>query len=144
MGFMCSSTSQSPLLVFSIDRIQRMWERYVFTAVCLLTGWGGGCTPSPSHNTSSGPMSLPGGKGYPGQVSTRVSSTLARSRWGTPPIQVRMRGGGGYPGQVRIGTPSQDRDEVTPSLDMSEWGTSTRTGMGYPLGQVRMGYPLPQ
>ena len=75
-----SKLSSYPQLLPPAYGVRR--EGTVFTGVCLSTPGGGGGvphfhpmsfpggTPSPYHNTSTGPMSLPGG--YP----------LARSGWG--------------------------------------------------------------
>ena len=53
-------------------------EGTVFTGVCLSTS--GGVTPSPSHNTSTGPMSFLGG--YPSDWSHVPAREYPG--WGTP------------------------------------------------------------
>ena len=41
-------------------------RKVLFSEVSVCSQGGGGVTPSPSHNTSTGPMSFPGGGGvYP-------------------------------------------------------------------------------
>ena len=103
-------------------------------------GGGGGCTSSPSHNTSTGPMSFRGGDvpqwlvsgwGYPGQV-----------RMGVPwPGQDRK-----YPNQVRMGyplsrygvPPSPTRDGVPHSQG---WGTLPAR-MGLPPPPPRLGQQM--
>ena len=68
-----------------------------FTGVCLPTPGGGGFTPSPSHNTSTSPMSFPGGTlvagprslpgGYPvlGYPLARSECGTLSQDWGTSP-----------------------------------------------------------
>ena len=78
---------------------------YVFT---LSTTRGG--TPSPSHNTSTGPVSFPGCTPSPSHdTSTGPMSFLGGTQWLTPgsfldviQVQVRM----GYPPWLGRGTPS--------------------------------------
>ena len=73
--------------VFTARISNRMREGNVFTGVCPSTVGG---TPSPSHNTSTGPMFFPGCTRYP----SHNTSTGPMSFWGgggTP------RSGMGYP-----------------------------------------------
>ena len=74
--------------------------------------WG---TPSPSRNTSTGPMSFPGATPVAGPRS--LPGGYPSHRWRVPQSQMRE-----VPKSTQSGTPSQDRK-------------------GYPPGQVRMGYP---
>ena len=56
-----SNTMLINILVFITDCICSMTVGYVFTGVCLFNCVGGPQGyPSPSHNTSTGPMSYPG------------------------------------------------------------------------------------
>ena len=52
---------------FFTARVRSTTGGYVFIGGSLLTGEEGGGTPSPSHNTSTGPMSFLGG--YPSDWS---------------------------------------------------------------------------
>ena len=58
-------------------------EGTVFTGVCLSTQEGGGGYPSPSHNTSTGPMSFLGGTQSP--FHNLIGSMPF---WSTPQSQV--------------------------------------------------------
>ena len=79
----------------------------------------GGGTPSPSHNTSTGHMSFPGGTPVTGPRSLpRGTSVLA----GDTPV----------PGRGTIMGYSPGQDGVSPS----------QVRIGYPLSQDRMGYSL--
>ena len=66
-----------------------VWQEVMFSLCPPLGGWGG-VTPSPSHNTSTGPMSFLGGtpmtgpRSLTGRGSTRI---LARTEWHQPPPQ---------------------------------------------------------
>ena len=92
-------------------------------------------TPSASHNTSTGPVSLPGrggrGVGEPGHVRMGYrgrarSEQGVMSGWGTP-----LTRSGCPPPPARSG---QDGSPPLPPAPQSG------TAMGYPwLGQVRMG-----
>ena len=104
---------------------------YIFS---LSTTWRGGreCTPSPSHNTSTGPMSFLGVTDFHpmlplvpcpfwGGVPQAQAGGYSSPRWGVPWSRA---GGTPWPGQ----------DGGTPP--------PSQVRMGYPLGQVtlRTGY----
>ena len=80
------------LSLFFTDRISNeMQEGSVFTGVCPSTvrGGGGRLTPSPSHNTSTGPISFLGSTPVTGLRSLRGGGTPMPGRgstpyWGTP------------------------------------------------------------
>ena len=58
------------------------WGRYCFRRCVSVRSWGrvgGGFTPSPSYNTSTGPMSIPGGVPSP---SCRLGEGYPNPRWG--------------------------------------------------------------
>ena len=87
------------------------WGRYCFHR-CLSTpgGGGGGLTPSPSHNTSTGPMSFLG-EGYPSDCSQFPSGGGGggtQSQVGVPQFQV------GIPRSQARGTPPPSQDCGTP------------------------------
>ena len=92
---------------------------FIFTAHTL--GW---VTPSPSHNTSTGPMSFLGGTPSPSHnTSTGPMSFLGGvnpSDWSQVPSRGVPQSQAGYP-SPRGGTPV----------------------LGYPQSQDRMGTPLP-
>ena len=92
----------------------------VFTGVCLFMGGGGGLPLSPSHNTSTCPMSFLGGEDtpWPGQDGGGVPQDRV------PPGHVRMGGTLGW------GTPCQGWGTPWPGQNRSE---------GYP----KMEYPPP-
>ena len=111
---------------------------------------GGRGTPSPSHNTSTGPMSFPGG----GVLYLHPINNMMSFLGGTPVTGPRSRWGGGYPtlGQVRIGgllphlgvSPHPEMRYPQPGQDSGGGGGGTwngvppaRSGWGYP----EMGYP---
>ena len=88
------------------DRVRSTTGGYIFTGVCLFTrGGGGGRLPHlhpiifPSHNTSTGPMSFPGGVPHlHPQTLVRcpfweegTSVTHSRSRWYPPPMIGKQR-----------------------------------------------------
>ena len=130
-------------------------EGTVFTGVCLSTSEE---YLSPSHNTSTGPMSFPGGtpspshntsidlmsfpRGFPSdwsRVLTQLKVGYPSPRQGVTPeqgtsSQVRM----GYP-TSRLGIPSQNMMGYTPGQDGVEY-PSARSGWGTP--PTRTGYLL--
>ena len=72
---------------------------------------GGGFTPCPSDNTSTGPLSFPGVIKVTGPMSL-LGDTLARSRWGVP--QPGPDIGVPHPGMVH---PQPGQDGGTPARD---------------------------
>ena len=81
------------------------WGRYCFHRYLSVhtRGGGGRVSPSPSHNTSTGPMSFPGG--YPTDWSSQVPSG------GAYPSPRSLLG---YP-VPRDGVPPSTRDGVSPA-----------------------------
>ena len=147
-----------------------MWPNYrehpkdgegtVRTGVCLSTPEGGG-TPSPSHNTSTGPMSFLGrypsdwSQILPGGTQVPVGGEIPWPRQGY--FSPRW-GGGGLSQSQAGGTPVQGRGGVTPTEWYPQPGQDgvpppARTGWGnphpqpgqdrVPPSQDRMGYPSP-
>ena len=85
-------------------RVRSTTGRYCFRRCLSVHTGGGGFTPSPSHNTSPGPMSFSGGTPvtgprflYGGVPHSQMGGTPSQ-RWGTPP-----------PGQAGGTPPSLDR-----------------------------------
>ena len=132
------------ILIFAA-RIRRMGK--VIFSVCLSVHTRRGA-PSPSYDTSTGPMSFKGGtpvtgpsslpRGYP-TPGGGYPSWVPPSRDGVPPGQVRMAVSGMEYPSPGMGYP----------LARSVWGTwdgYPHPGMAYPLarsgwGVPRMGYP---
>ena len=97
------------------DLVRSTTGGYVFTGVCLFR-WGRGVTPSPSHITSTGPMSL---LGVPKWLVAGPFPDPLDQGWGTPPpSQLKMGGtpwwgyplprpGMGYPPPPRPGIGQQ-------------------------------------
>ena len=71
-------------------------------------GGGGGVTPSPSHNTSTGPMSFIGGTPVTGSRSLLGGTPWPGQDGVPPPTQ---------PGQDGVPPPSQDRMGYPPPRD---------------------------
>ena len=129
------------------------YGRLCFTDVCLLTwGW----YPSPSHNTSTGPISF---GGVPHIYPIGSMSFLGRGvpQWLVPgpfPGGIPVWRGTPWPGQVQDGgTPvpvAVPHDGVSPSLVRIEYlpwpgqegVPPARSGSDTP-GQVRIGCPWP-
>ena len=98
---------------------QKDGEGTVFTGVCLSIPRMG--TPSPSHNTSTGPMSFLGvnpvtSPSSPLGVPQSQAGRCPSSRWGTHP----RCGGTQVPGGC---------------------ASPVRTELGYPLAKTGLGYP---
>ena len=91
-----------------------------------------GGTQSPSHNTSTGPMSFLG-KGFPG-----VPQILG---WDTPPARSRW-GGGGYP-VLRWDTTCPGQGRGVPHLHPIILPLVPCPFLGVSPGQLRMGYSPP-
>ena len=98
----------------------------VLTGVCLFTR-GVGCTPAPSYNTFTGPMSFSGG--WVGGGISQAGQDRARGTPGYPPPPIQVRS------QVR-------QEEGVPwDIPLSRLGTRWDFGGGGPPVQVRMEHP---
>ena len=84
----CTFVSLTQLKMFTA-RARSTMRGYVFSLSTDGGGPGGGFTPSPSHNTSTGPMSFLGGTPVTGPFREGYPMTgypLARSGWGPPAL----------------------------------------------------------
>ena len=109
------------------------WEGTVFTGVCLLILGG---APSPSHNTSTGPMSFLGVLQWlvPGPFS-KVPFPWGLPQWLVPGPFQRV-----YPGQVKMGVPWPGPDGGGTPARSRQVGTLAGSGQGYP--SQRLGTPV--
>ena len=89
------------------------WGKVTVSVCCQSTPGrgGGGGTPSPSHNTSTGPMSFLGGtpvtgtRSLLGGIPQSWPGAYPTARTGVPPSQVRMVG---YPSMEYPSPPARD------------------------------------